>query len=154
MSISEIYVDGCNNKTIGACSSVTDKYGNDLIGPYSEFLSRFEFLHFFKSKTHNNRIVYEVNFTDVALQQNNGAELLAMTIGLCIAIYYDVKVIYSDSTLVIDHWSTKISNKIKCPLKQKLHFFCVQIATKFRNSGGEIKYIKGNLNPADLGFHK
>ena len=150
----EIYVDGCNNKTIGACSTVTDKYGNDLIGPYSEFLTRFEFLKHFDKKEYNNRVLYEVNFTDVITQQNNGAELLAMVIGLCIAIYYDVKTIYSDSTLIIEYWSTKLSTKINCPLKRQLQYFCVQIATKFRNKGGQIKHISGAKNPADPGFHR
>lgn len=148
-----IYCDGCCNPTIGSCSSVTDKNGNDLIGPYFNFLSQFEALKDFKTKIHNNRVVYCVNFSDVVTQQNNGCELVAMISSLLIALYYGYKNIYCDSMVIVGSWSVKESKTIKCPHKKKLQKYCVELATEFRKRG-TISHIPGGLNPADLGFHK
>jgi len=149
-----IYVDGCCNKTIGSCASVVDSSGNDLIGPYLDFLSHFKFLDSFPVKHHNNRIVYEVEFTDITSQQNNGCELVAMCIGLVIAIYYKFDTIYSDSTLIIQHWSNKESKNIKDPLKAKIQRYCIELRRIFERRGGQIKFVPGDHNLADLGFHK
>lgn len=149
----KLYVDGCCNKTIGSCVSVVDEDG-DLIGPYENFLSYFKFLDPFSKKQHRDRTVYEVSFTDTAQQQNNGCELVAMCIGLLIAIYYKYDIVYSDSTLIIDHWSKKESETIQDPYKAKIQRYCIELRRIYENKGGEIKHISGKLNPADLGFHR
>lgn len=148
-----IYVDGCCNNKIGAWASVTDKNGNDLIGPNLSILEQFDFLPFFERGFHLNRVVFKSNFTDVTTQQNNGAELLAMVIGLSIAIFRGYEKLCSDSNVSIS-WSKKISPTIKCPLKQKLQRLCVKLRERFYEQGGEIIKISGDDNPADLGFHK
>lgn len=144
-----IYVDGCCNNTIGSCSSVTDKYGNCLVKKNLTMLS--EYLPEYTTKEHGNRIVYEVNFDDVKSQQNNGAELLALVVGLIISIEGKNNKIFSDSTLMVNHWSNKLSNTIKCPRKARLQEMCVKLTTIYK---GKIIHISGDINPADLGFHK
>lgn len=148
-----LYTDGCCNPKIGACASVTDKNGNDLIGPFSNFLSHFECFNGLTTKTYNNRLVYCIMFTDVSSQQNNGAELVAMIVGLLIALYYNYTTIYCDSQLIIDSWSIKESKIIKDPYKKRLQMYCVELATEFRKRGNIVK-IDGGSNPADLGFHR
>lgn len=149
-----IYVDGCCNKTIGSCSSVTDEKGNCLITSHLEFLRNFPFLNDYELITYKHFTLYRVNFTDVKQQQNNGAELLAMVIGLLIARYYNVKHLYSDSTLMIKYWSKEAKKPIADKRKSDLRDFCILLATDFRNNGGTIHFVKGNENVSDIGFHK
>ena len=149
-----IYVDGCCNSTIGSCSSVTDKDGNCLIKKYKAFLDHCSFLFDFNYKNHNNRIVYEIKFDDVKSQQNNGAELVAMCIGLLIGIYFNKLELYSDSDLMVKYWSNKESKTIKCKRKAKIQRYCIELADYYKSMGGKIIKIGGDCNPADLGFHK
>ena len=149
-----IYVDGACNKSIGSCCSVTDINGNDMIEPYKEFLSHFEFLQGFQTKIHNCRTVYVINFSDVSQQQNNGCELVAFCIGLLIATYYKYDVVYSDSDLLVKYWSKKNYTTIKDPFKSKIQRYCVELRQNYENMGGSVEKISGDDNPADLGFHK
>lgn len=149
-----MYVDGCCNNTIGSCASVVDGRGFDLIGPHLDFLSHFKFLDTFPMKHHRDRIVCEVKFTDVASKQHNGAELIAMCIGLVIGIYYKYEIIFSDSQLMVNSWSLKESTTIKDPYKAKIQRYCIELRKIFERRGGKILKISGDDNPADLGFHK
>ena len=149
-----IYVDGCSNKTIGACSSVVDFNGNDLIGKHRQFLDKFDFLCWFDLKDHQNRLVYEVSFSDVSSQQNNGAELVASLIGVMIALKYGYDTILSDSQLIVDSWSKKISPTIKDKRKMKIQKALVKLVAIFNERGGKILKISGDDNLADLGFHR
>jgi hypothetical protein len=156
--MSSLYVDGCCNKSIGACSSVVDHDHNDVIGPNLTFLKTVDFLNEFRIKPHTvkgrKRMIYEVGFTDVVSQQNNGAELVAMCIGLILAIEYDYKRIYSDSKLLIDHWTRKPSLKIEDPFKRQIQHLVVELRADFVNRGGQVLYVPGDSNPADLGYHR
>jgi len=148
-----MYVDGCCNKSIGACCSVVDNNGNDLISEHIDFLKKFRFLDWFIMKRHNGRLVYQVNFTDVVSQQNNGAELLAMLIGLMLGLKFEDYIIYSDSQLIVDYWSLKKSDKIKDPKKSKIQLAVIKLRKEYERRGGKIVKISGNDNLADLGFH-
>ncbi len=149
-----IYVDGCCNKTIGACSTCVNHEGVDLIKEYQEFLDLYDFLCWFEKGEYNGKSYYKVSFNDVQSQQNNGAELLAMIIGIEIAMYFGYDVIKSDSQLMVDHWSKKISSTIKDERKAKLQRFLVKRRLAFEAKGGRIEKIPGDANIADLGFHK
>jgi len=150
MNNKEIYVDGCCNKKIGACSSVVNSDYEDCIEKYYDFLKKFDFFNDFEYKILPKRHVLKVEFNDVEVQQNNGAELLSFVIGCCIAYFFDYSKIYSDSQLVVQSWSKKISDTIKCEKKRKLQSLCVFIAEKYREKGGIIEWVPSGKNLADL----
>jgi hypothetical protein len=149
----DIYVDGCDNKTIGACATVTDKNGSCLISLYSDFLSRFKFLDSFEKLQYKNRILYKVNFEGSEGNQNNGCEMLSMVVGLLIALFYNIKNLHSDSDLMIKWWSKEAKKPIENKKKSDLRVFCIILANIFRNNGGTIHKVDGGTNPADVGFH-
>ncbi len=61
-----------------------------------------------------------------------------------------IKAIYGDSNLVIKYWSQG-NCKSDDDLTKKLS----NTVTKIKNNfNGSINHISGDINPADLGFHK
>ena len=56
---------------------------------------------------------------------------------------------------MINNWSKgeKISSKISFEEKELIDKV-VLLRKEFEENGGEILYINGSINPADLGFHK
>ena len=101
-----IFVDGCCNKTLGTRASITNDDCDDLVEEYWDFLSEYDFIHWFQKK-YRNLTTLKVDFDDGVSNQNNGAEMIAAIIGLMIAIEFGYKEVYSDSTLVVNHWSRK-----------------------------------------------
>ena len=86
---------------------------------------------------------------------NNFGELVGLYAALVFAKKYDIKKIMGDSSLVLDYWSmgrynagNLESDTIKLIKKVTL------MRKKFENRNGIIKKISGDINPADLGFHK
>lgn len=81
---------------------------------------------------------------------NNFGELFGCYIALIIANEVKCKTIYGDSDLVIKYWSQG-NCKSDDDLTKKLS----NTVTKIRNHfNGSINHISGDINPADLGFHK
>ena len=81
---------------------------------------------------------------------NNFGELLGCYIALIIANEVKCKTIYGDSDLVIKYWS-----KGNCKSDNDLTVKLSNTVTKIRNNfNGSINHISGDINPADLGFHK
>ncbi len=83
------------------------------------------------------------NFLDVSKMQNNGAELLALLIGLRIAVCTEkYKIIYCDSDLLIKYWSKGIINsKTRSkmdPLKLQYINECTYLRKIFENNKGTI----------------
>ena len=150
----DIFTDGCCNKTIGSCVSVVDSDNVCLITKYHKYLDLYDFLSWFEEGEHNGRTIFKVAFTDVSTQQNNGAELVAAIIGICIAYHHNYKRVYCDSTLIVEHWSKKVSKTIKDERKAKLQRFLIKVCKLFENAGGKLIWISGDDNKADLGFHK
>lgn len=167
-SLSEIvWVDGgCNDLTApeGWGSVVNDK-GRDI-------LSRKDVLPIIKDLKHRVEVLPEglvslggprtvliSNFTDVNMQQNNGAELLAMVAALRIAGAFPIiKVINCDSNLLCLWWSKgEVSKGAKKNIdKEKLSLIeeCGILRRNFEARGGKIVKVKGSENKADLGMHK
>ena len=81
---------------------------------------------------------------------NNFGELFGCYIALIIANEVNCKTIYGDSELVIKYWS-KGNCKSEDDLTQKLSNTVTKIRNYFNVS---INHISGDINPADLGFHK
>ena len=86
---------------------------------------------------------------------NNYGELLACYYALQIAIKEKRLKVFGDSKLVIDYWSRRRRNKKILP-KATLDLISgvYRLRLKFKKSGGEVLYISGDDNPADLGFHR
>lgn len=157
-----LYTDGCCNKTIGSCATVISYENNkyeDIIIKYFKFINKLDFLKGFKNKTYKdktnlNRIIYDVSFSDVCSQQNNGCELIAFCIGLIIGITFKYDIIYCDSEIILNSWSKTVSETIKDSLKSQINKFCIILRSEFENNGGIVEFISGKNNPADFGFHK
>ena len=86
---------------------------------------------------------------------NNFGELLACKYALELAIEKGVKKVFGDSRLVLDYWSKNIINKSKVsPATVSLAQEVSELRKIFESQGGELKFISGGSNPADLGFHR
>lgn len=86
---------------------------------------------------------------------NNFGELLALYLAICYAMEYNIDKIYGDSKLVLDYWSKGFYNKDN--LENETILLIEEVAKKrkkFEALNGEISFIPGDINPADLGFHK
>lgn len=94
------------------------------------------------------------NFVLSKDKTNNYGELTGLYAALKFAIKYNINKIAGDSKLVIEYWSKGIYNDnldrdtINLILKVK------KMSDEFIKKGGEIIKISGDINPADLGFHK
>jgi hypothetical protein len=83
----QLYVDGaCNDKSNKkGWASVCDQNEKDMIAEYKFLFNDLKVIEVDVPKGH--KFVIESHFNDVASQQNNGAELIAMVCGLRIAKY-------------------------------------------------------------------
>ncbi len=150
-----IYVDGgYNNFTKpDAYASVVNGYGIDILNSVPELISDIRI----KKVTLpiGERYIAIANFQDVKIQQNNGAELIAAVIGLRLAIYFNsigitVENVCSDSQLIVDYWSNKVSKTVTDVNKIKYIKELIELKKQFT---GRLVKIPGDNNPADLGFH-
>ena len=153
-----IYTDAGMNKLTGTESwgCVVDENGKDLLEDHLDLCKDFNIS---KEKLHRTeRYVIKVKFNDVASQQNNGGELLALVVGLRISLKEGFKEIKIDSDLLFKWWSIgKVNPKTfqKMDLQKKKYIEeCVSLRKEFEKKGGQIIKISGNINKADLGFHK
>lgn len=84
---------------------------------------------------------------------NNYGELRALGLALEVARALGAKKICGDSELVIDYWSKGIC-KSKDADTQELSKEVTAVRSAFEADGGTVEWISGDLNPADLGYHK
>jgi len=134
-----IYFDAGTGGKIGVEVRVTNKEGDSM-------------LHLLLPK---EKINSRGNYLAPAFATNNYGELLGCYIALRIAIDRGMDKIFGDSKLVIDYWSLgRIKkeglNKETIDLSSKVS----NLRNKYVSSGGKLKYISGDINPADLGWHK
>lgn len=134
-----VYFDAGTGRGIGVEVRVTDDKGNSLLDRIlpKEKVSEYGNYVLKKGRT------------------NNFGELTGLYIALKYSLKKDMKKIYGDSKLVLEYWSKGICNKANLEedtvvLIEKVS----QLRKKFEKSGGLIKHISGDYNPADLGFHK
>ena len=86
---------------------------------------------------------------------NNFGELAGLYLALKYAKKFNLKKIYGDSQLVIDYWSQRQYNAHNLDSDTINLIETVAVMRhNFENEGGKISKIKGDYNPADLGFHK
>lgn len=134
-----IYFDAGTGRGIGVETRVTDVQGNSLLHFNSHGYTPNEFgnIHLGKEKT------------------NNYGELLGLLLAIDIANKSGYKHVYGDSNLVIYFWSKGIFKRDKLPLETvELILKVTELRKEFEKNGGNVEYISGDYNPADLGFHK
>lgn len=141
-----IYFDAGTGRGRGVEVRITDKNKNSLIPVLKE--NRKDIIDFFNKKGWNIN-----EFSNIELGNNytnNFGELLGCYVALIIANIRGENKIFGDSNLVIDYWSKEI-----CNIEDKETLKLVEVVSKLRNNfNGKIEHISGDINPADLGFHK
>jgi pentapeptide MXKDX repeat protein len=154
-----IYVDGgCNKQTKDtAFASVVDYQGNDLIEKYSYLFPDMDLNEVILPV--GKRVIAIAKFDDVKKQQNNGAELLALIIGYRIALEdINIRIIYSDSDLMIKYWSKKLDSIKASKMDQrkvKYIYELINLRMEYESKGNynSLRKISGDKNLADLGYH-
>ena len=155
-----IYVDGGCNKHTGndAWGRVCLYDGTDLLQTHLHLVT--DLCVESKPLPRGPTLVIVCRFNDVAHQQNNGAELLALLVGLRIAVYSDAECKYtkvaSDSSLLVNHWTDKLNDHRLVhmdPLKVAYIREAQELKKRFVLRGGSVIKISGDNNPADLGYH-
>ena len=141
-----IYFDAGTGRGRGVEVRITDKNKNSLIPFLKE--NRKDIIDFFFKKGWNIN-----EFSNIELGNNytnNFGELLGCYVALIIANIKGENKIFGDSNLVIAYWSKGI-----CNIDDKETLKLVEVVSKLRdNFKREIEHISGDINPADLGFHK
>ena len=141
-----IYFDAGTGRGRGVEVRITDKNKNSLIPILRE--NRKDIIDFFLKKGWNIN-----EFSNIELGNNytnNFGELLGCYVALIIANIKGENKIFGDSNLVIVYWSKGI-----CNIDDKETLKLVEVVSKLRdNFKGKIEHIFGDINPADLGFHK
>lgn len=133
-----IYFDAGTGRGIGVEVRVTDEKGNNLLHEAApkEYINQFG------------------NYLAPKGSTNNYGELFGCYAALKIALKHNIKKVFGDSKLVIDYWSR---GHIKSHLPEstiKLAEMVKSLRYEFERSGGVIVHVSGDINPADLGFHR
>ena len=144
-----VYFDAGTGRGLGVEVRIADKNKKSLI----ESIRDEKFEKFLENKK------WTINeFGNIQLDKrrtNNFGELLGLYLALEIATQLKVSKIFGDSRLVIDYWSLGRFN-LKNLETETVTFIkkVTENRKKFEENGGELKHISGDINPADLGFHK
>lgn len=133
-----IYFDSGTGRGIGVEARVTDRDGNSYLPKYFP------------------KLVNEFNNIPLGKEvTNNYGELIALYCALKIAVEENIFNIYGDSNLVIYYWSQGRANFQNLNEKTVKYIHIVsELSKEFKKMGGTIQFISGDINPADLGFHK
>ncbi len=135
-----IYFDAGTGRGAGVEISVTDEKGNNLL---HKALGAKELNKFGKHLLANDEVT------------NNYGELLALKYALEIARATRTKKVFGDSKLVIEFWSQwRIKRK---DLPEETVALADEVSRSreaFEKTGGTVERISGDVNPADLGFHR
>ena len=136
---SAIYFDAGTGRGKGVEIRLTDFNGNSLLHKIIDKSKINEFGNYYLSQG----------------RTNNFGELTGMYAALKYAIKYGIFKICGDSSLVLDYWSKGICNKEDLEDDTvKLIEKVTLLRKKFEEKNGKVEKISGDVNPADLGFHK
>lgn len=144
-----IYFDAGTGRGQGVEVRITDKNGRSLI----HILESDNFNKFLKK---NSWFINE--FDNIQLTKdktNNFGELLGLYLALECAKNLNLNKIFGDSKLVISYWSkgqfqAGNLNQETVSLIKKV----TENRRKFEFYNASVEHISGDINPADLGFHK
>lgn len=133
-----IYFDAGTGRGIGVEVRITDSKKNPLFDMIVD-----------------KKLINEYgNFVLTDDKTNNYGELTGLYAALKFAKKYNIKKIAGDSKLVIDYWSKGIYNDNLDKDTINLILRVKKMCEEYIKNGGEIVKISGDINPADLGFHK
>ena len=134
-----IYFDAGTGQGNGVEVRLTDFDGNSLLYKIMNEKNINEFGNYYVADT----------------RTNNFGELVGIYTAFVYAKKYGAKIICGDSSLVIEYWtkgrynsSNLESDTVELIKKTAL------MRNEFEKRGGTVKKISGDVNPADLGFHK
>lgn len=144
-----VYFDAGTGRGRGVEVRISDKNKNSLI-------------HIIENENFKNYITRNLwfinEFANLELgksKTNNFGELLGLYLSIECALKLNLLKILGDSKLVIDYWSLGVFHKNKLSTETvSLIKKVIKNRKKFENIGGKIEHISGDINPADLGFHK
>lgn len=134
-----IYFDAGTGRGAGVEVRLTDFSGNSLLYDILDNKKINEFGNYFVNKN----------------RTNNFGELVGLFAAIKYALKYNIKLICGDSSLVIDYWSKGNFNSKN--LEQDTINLIKRVTNmrkQFERENGKIEKISGDVNPADLGFHK
>ena len=106
--------------------------------------------------THDLQLVNEFDNVELGKKKtNNFGELLAFYFAVECAQKLNLKKIFGDSQLIINYWTKGIFKADSLPEATiSLILKATKNREKFELNGASVEHISGNINPADLGFHK
>ena len=168
-----IYVDGGQGSYSGeeSWARVTDSSGKDILPHYEHLYKDFEYKDV-KLPCGKTRVLV-AKFNDVKTKHVNGAELIALLVGLRISCNENeyikecsrkgiecwrdpYKNIFSDSQVALS-WSNgrlgEETRKKMDPRKIKYISETIELKNKFESQNGSVLKISGDENKADFGFH-
>ena len=134
-----IYFDAGTGRGNGVEVRLTDFDGNSLLYKIMNEKNINEFGNYYVADT----------------RTNNFGELVGIYTAFVYAKKYGTKIICGDSSLVIEYWtkgrynSSNLENDTVELIKKT-----ALMRNEFEKRGGTVKKISGDVNPADLGFHK
>jgi len=141
-----IYCFGGDIPKGDTCASIVNENGVDLLRENS-LLDIFEPVTLL-----NSRRAIVVDFSDGAIRQTSGAELLSVYLALRTAQNnLNYKVIRSDSWIVLDHWSKQFNaSKVPKMDTRKIEFIeiVIKLRAEFEQGGGVFEKIKREENIA------
>lgn len=135
-----IFFDVGTGRRLGAEVRVTNHLGNPLLYELDEYKDKLN-----QFGNYNLGHIEDINY----------GELYGLYLALLLSKKRNVKRIIGDSITVINDWksgkvlSNKLSQKIIDLIKEVR-----SLRDEFELLGGEIQYIPGGINAADLGFHE
>ncbi len=134
-----IYFDAGTGRGNGVEVRLTDFDGNSLL-----------------YKIMNEKNINEFgNYYVADNRTNNFGELVGIYTAFVYAKKYGTKIICGDSSLVIEYWTKgRYNSSILESDTVELIKKTALMRNEFEKRGGTVKKISGDVNPADLGFHK
>ena len=144
-----IYFDSGTGRGIGVEVRVTDENKKNILDKISPSALKELLKDTTWIKNEFGNIQFETKKT------NNFGELIGFYFALNCAKILKQNVISGDSRLVIDYWSLGRFHESKLE-SDTINYInkVILLRKEFEKNKGVIKHISGDINPADLGFHK
>ncbi|WP_427170815.1 ribonuclease H family protein [Fusobacterium nucleatum] len=144
-----IYFDAGTGRGIGVEVRITNEYKENILEkiPIEELENLLRGTSWIKNQFGNIQV--EKGKT------NNFGELIGFYFALNCAKNLKCNTIFGDSRLVIDYWSLGRFHENNLE-KETIKYInkVILLRKEFEQNNGIIKHISGDINPADLGFHK
>ncbi|PHI13822.1 ribonuclease H family protein [Fusobacterium polymorphum] len=144
-----IYFDSGTGRGIGVEVRVTDENKENILDKISPSALKELLKDTTWIKNEFGNIQFETKKT------NNFGELIGFYFALNCAKLLKYNLILGDSRLVIDYWSLGrfYENNLELETINYINKV-IQLRKEFEKNKGIVRHISGDVNPADLGFHK